>query len=201
MTAINSLGFSQPALSISLSNAWDEELAEASQLESRPKYLPSTAQCEEWLRAGLALLEQTVPYALSLRAATSGESAALNARYRGRENATNVLSFPVINHAEEDQQWLPPSLVGLSGPDTDHDANPEQQLEMLGDLVFCPSVIAAEALTQEKSLEQHWAHLVLHGLFHLLGYDHLNENEAREMEALEIDALQSLGINNPYLID
>jgi probable rRNA maturation factor len=72
---------------------------------------------------------------------------------------------------------------------------------LLGDLVFCPEIVAAEAAQQGKNIADHWTHLLLHGLFHLLGYDHLTEEDASEMEALEIRALESLGITNPYLLD
>jgi probable rRNA maturation factor len=103
-----------------------------------------------------------------------GESRRLNARYRGRDKPTNVLSFPA------------PELPAGS-----------DQLP-LGDLVICPDVLRAEAREQHKSLRAHWAHLVVHGSLHLIGYDHLHPAEASRMERREISVLRRLGFPNPY---
>lgn len=102
----------------------------------------------------------------------------LNAQFRDKSQATNVLSFesdmPVL-HDEQDRALL-----------------------VLGDLVFCPAVVAAEARDQEKSEAEHWAHMVIHGALHLCGYDHIESDEAATMESLEIQILSSFGVSNPY---
>jgi len=107
-----------------------------------------------------------------------------------------VLSFPVVDEAE---QWLP--AVASTESLGEENALGLARLMLLGDLVLCPSIIENEASEQKKSLENHWAHLLIHGLLHLLGNDHIDEGDAEEMESLEIEALRSLGIPNPYLLD
>jgi probable rRNA maturation factor len=105
------------------------------------------------------------------------ESRRLNAQYRGRDKPTNVLSFPVPE--------LPAALSqGESQP--------------LGDLVICPQVLRTEAREQHKSLRAHWAHLVVHGSLHLIGYDHERDSDANRMERREIAVLRRLGFANPY---
>jgi probable rRNA maturation factor len=110
---------------------------------------------------------------LSIRVVDSDEGQALNRDYRGRDYATNVLSFP----AE-----LPPGVP----------------LPILGDLVLCAPVIAREASEQGKALKHHYAHMVVHGVLHLLGYDHTQDAEAEAMEAIERAILASLGMPDPY---
>jgi probable rRNA maturation factor len=100
-------------------------------------------------------------------------SRALNARYRHRDRPTNVLSFPSTAAVRE-----------ASG--------------LLGDLVICPAVLRAEARAQRKRLAAHWAHLVVHGTLHLLGFDHERPDEARRMERREVRVLRELGFANPY---
>lgn len=102
------------------------------------------------------------------------ESRRLNARFRGRNDATNVLSFAAAE-----------ALHPGSGS--------------LGELVICPRVLRVEARAQDKTLEAHWAHLVVHGTLHLLGYDHARASDARRMERREIEVLKRLGFANPYL--
>lgn len=102
-------------------------------------------------------------------------SRALNARYRGRDKSTNVLSFPA-----------PQPAAHASG--------------LLGDLVICPAVLRAEAREQRKDVRAHWAHMVVHGLLHLLGYDHEHDSDAQRMERREVRVLRKLGIPNPYVI-
>ena len=111
---------------------------------------------------------------LSLRLVDEAECADLNQRYRGKAGPTNVLSFP----------FEPPP--GIKGP------------RYLGDLVICVPVVVREVAEQGKAPEAHWAHLVVHGVLHLLGYDHLDEAEAQEMEALETRLLANLGFPPPY---
>lgn len=109
----------------------------------------------------------------------SAQSQQLNAQYRDKDKPTNVLSFPA-DIPEEIRSML--------------DARP------LGDLVICLPVVCQEAQQQQKSVQQHFYHLVVHGVLHLLGYDHeLGEVEATEMEGLEVEILAKLGIKNPYL--
>ncbi len=110
---------------------------------------------------------------LGVRVVSAAESRRLNARYRGRDKPTNVLSFPAA--------VLP--------------AGPERPL---GDLVICPDVLRAEALAQGKTLRAHWAHLVIHGALHLVGYDHEQPAAAHRMERREIAVLRQLGFPNPY---
>ena len=101
------------------------------------------------------------------------ESQQLNKQYRHKDKPTNVLSFPFE---------VPEGI----------------ELNLLGDLVVCAPVIQQEATEQGKVLFDHWAHMIIHGCLHLLGYDHINDTDADEMEALEIKILAQLSINNPY---
>jgi probable rRNA maturation factor len=110
---------------------------------------------------------------LAVRIVDEAEITALNRQYRGKDSATNVLSFPYET---------------MSGVET----------EQLGDIVICAPVVAAEAVTQGKSLEAHWAHMVIHGVLHLLGYDHHRDVDAQDMESLETRLLASLGFPDPY---
>ena len=132
--------------------------------------VPSEQQFGQWITAALQKayprLEQTI------RIVGETESRELNNRYRGKDNATNVLAFPGDNEL------------------LDYDC--------LGDLVICAPVVVAEAAAQGKPVEAHWAHLVVHGMLHLQGFDHQSDDDTRQMEALEIKILHSLGVANPY---
>jgi len=132
--------------------------------------LPDDEQFSLWVETAL---RQQVTAELTLRLVDRNESRELNSRYRGKDNPTNVLSFP----AE-----LPPGL----------------DIPLLGDIVICAPLVGEESEAQHKSLQAHWAHLVIHGVLHLLGHDHQDEGEAAEMEAMEVDLLASLGYGNPY---
>lgn len=110
---------------------------------------------------------------VSLKIVSMDESQALNRDYRGKDKPTNVLSFPA--------DW-PEELA----------------LPILGDLAICAEVVAQEAAAQHKPLGHHWAHLVIHGVLHLLGYDHIAEEDAQRMEAREVALLAELGIPDPY---
>ena len=110
---------------------------------------------------------------LSIRVVDEAESRSLNSRYRDRQCATNVLAFPAT---------LPDELG----------------LPLLGDLAICRDVIEREAREQGKETEAHWAHMVVHGTLHLLGYDHQTQNQAHAMESLEVQVLQGLGYADPY---
>jgi len=114
----------------------------------------------------------------------NAQSQQLNAQYRDKDYATNVLSFPATG-PEELSGALKVSACG--GPSV-----------MLGDLIIADSVVADEATAQHKSMAAHLSHLVVHGVLHLLGYDHMDDSEAVEMEALERETLKSLGFGDPY---
>lgn len=134
--------------------------------------VPTEQQFHLW--ASTALAEIAEDCELSIRLVSEAESAELNSTYRGKDTPTNVLSFPF-----ESPVPLTPRL--------------------LGDLVLCVAVVEREAAEQNKMVEAHWAHLLVHGCLHLLGYDHLEDDEAEQMEALEVQILQQLGIENPYI--
>lgn len=112
-----------------------------------------------------------------IRIVDEAESRELNNQYREIDKPTNVLSFPME---------LPEELAAA------------MEESMLGDLVICAPVVAREAAEQNKQLQHHWAHMVIHGMLHLQGYDHIADDEAEAMESLEITLLQQLGIDNPY---
>ncbi len=136
---------------------------------------PSDADLLRCCQAALA--QRSEPSELTIRLVDEPEGRELNRDYRGKDYATNVLSFP----AE-----IPEGLLDIP---------------LLGDLVICVPVVAREAAEQGKALEAHWAHLVIHGCLHLLGYDHLEDEEAEEMEDLERQLLASLGYPDPYADD
>ena len=133
--------------------------------------LPTETQIQQWANA--AIRPQTLEPEITIRIVDEAESHDLNLTYRGKDKPTNVLSFP------------------FECPD-------EVELPLLGDLVICRQVVEREATEQGKPLEAHWAHMVVHGCLHLLGYDHIEDDEAEEMEALETRLLAQLGIANPY---
>ena len=132
--------------------------------------LPTADDVETWVRAALQGREDAE---LTVRIVGRPESRELNRSYRGKDTETNVLSFP----AE-----FPEGI----------------DLPLLGDIVICAPLVADEASAQGKPLLNHWAHLTVHGVLHLLGYDHQEDDEAEEMEMLETGLLGSLGIPDPY---
>ena len=137
-------------------------------------WAPRRSELTRW--ASAALGKRAAGAELGVRVVGSAESARLNARYRGRDRPTNVLSFP--------QPPLP--------------ARARAAVRALGDLVICPTVLRGEARAQAKTLRAHWAHLVVHGTLHLIGYDHERAADARRMERREIAVLRRLGFTNPY---
>jgi probable rRNA maturation factor len=139
---------------------------------------PDRRRIVKWIDAVLEGSGET--YACVIRIVNEQESAALNAQYRHKQGPTNVLSFPF--------EW--PEAV---------DAAESEEGILLGDLVICASVVEREAAEQHKTLSDHWAHMIVHGLLHLLGYDHIEEDEAEEMETKEIAILKQLHIQNPYI--
>ena len=132
---------------------------------------PDEALFQAWVDVALSQLDESCE--LSIRLVDEEESAELNSTYRGKPNATNVLSFPF-------ESPVP------------------MELRLLGDLVICTAVVEKEAQQQGKEMNDHWAHLVVHGCLHLLGYDHIDDYEAEIMEALEIARLSQLKIDDPY---
>jgi probable rRNA maturation factor len=140
--------------------------------------LPSQTSFEQWVAATLnGRREQAV---LTIRVVDPGEGAALNLQYRGLDRPTNVLSFPFE---------LPAGLM----PDAD-----DPIAHLLGDLIICADVVRREALEQGKDARSHWAHMVVHGVLHLIDYDHITEEDAEEMETLETNILGELGFPPPY---
>lgn len=136
--------------------------------------LPAEADFLRWLQGVLPLFRDCSE--VTVRLVDEAESHELNLTYRGKDRPTNVLSFPF-------------------------EAPPEVELPLLGDLVICRQVVEREAQQQEKALEAHWAHMVAHGSLHLLGYDHILDEEALEMESLETEIMQKLGYPDPYLAE
>jgi probable rRNA maturation factor len=132
--------------------------------------VPDDQLIESWVAAALADQGDAL---VNLRVVGEAEGWALNRQWRGRDCATNVLSFPA-------------------------DAPEVDGKRILGDVVLCAPVVAREAVEQGKALQAHWAHLVLHGVLHLLGFDHIDGEHAEVMEAREIELLAGLGISNPY---
>ncbi len=135
--------------------------------------VPTAACFDGWVRAIDTAV--TVRGAMTIRLVDEFEGLELNRRFRGGEGATNVLSFPFE------------PMPGL----------PENQA-VLGDLVICAPVVAREADEQGKSVRAHYAHMAIHGTLHLLGYDHLTEDDAVRMERIECEILEGLGFSNPY---
>ncbi len=136
---------------------------------------PSPAQFSQW--ANLAVSDDTSNAQLTVRIVDVEEIRALNTRYRDQNKATNVLSFcykdePLISHMDINN--------------------------ILGDLVICADIVWQEAMQKQCPVENHWAHLTIHGILHLLGYDHKTEQQAADMESLEIRLLETLNIRNPY---
>lgn len=136
---------------------------------------PSLAQLQQW--CALALRQRTADSELTIRLVDETEGRELNNTWRHKDYPTNVLSFPAD---------VPEGLLDIP---------------LLGDLVICVPVVEREAAEQGKSLEAHWAHLVIHGCLHLLGYDHIDDAEAEEMEGLEQNLLAELGHPDPYADD
>jgi probable rRNA maturation factor len=133
--------------------------------------IPAAEVIQQW--ADKALQERSGSAELTVRVVDEAEITALNRQFRGKDGATNVLSFP---------------YEGMPGVTSD----------LLGDVVVCAPVVANESVAQSKPLQAHWAHIVVHGVLHLLGHDHSQDDEAHRMEACETDLLASLGYPDPY---
>jgi len=133
--------------------------------------LPTFEQFEQWANKALASLKPDAE--LTIRISDASESQQLNHEYRGKNKPTNVLSFPF-------------------------EAPPGIELPLIGDLIICPEVVLQESIEQEKGFHDHLAHMVIHGCLHLMGYDHIDSEEALEMESLEKQLLADLNIDDPY---
>ena len=129
-----------------------------------------------WAKTSLETLTKSAE--LTIRLVDSEEITELNQRYRQQSKSTNVLAFPADL----------PKMIKLSRP-------------FLGDVVICAEVLKQESLSQHLALEAHWAHIVIHGILHLLGYDHISDQDAQIMQGFEIKLLQQLGFANPYAED
>jgi len=132
--------------------------------------LPSEESFQYWAQASYSGDDEVVA---SLQIVDSDEMQNLNKNYRGKDEPTNVLSFPMEL----------PEEVGIN---------------ILGDLALCDEVIETEAKQQAKTSEAHWAHMIVHGMLHLQAYDHVEDDEAEVMEAKEIEIMKILGFENPY---
>ena len=133
---------------------------------------PDEDDIRRWIQAALAT-QRTADSEVSVRLVDEDEMAELNHTWRGKSGPTNVLSFP-------------------------SDLPPELELPLLGDIVVCTQVVAREASEQHKTLEAHWAHMLVHGTLHAQGYDHEEDDEAACMEARETEILAGLGVPDPY---
>lgn len=160
---------SETAISVELQNPYEFD------------NLPALSAIQTWCLSALQADEVPNQSSVLLRVVDEAESAELNQSYRQKNGATNVLSF--VND-------IPACMHGI----------PELEAELThwGDLVICAPVVAQEAAQQHKTATAHWAHMVVHGMLHLQGYDHLEDTEAERMEAIETRVLKNLGFANPY---
>ena len=136
--------------------------------------LPTEQDIQFWLDKTIPQFQKSAE--LTIRIVDTEESHQLNHEYRGKDKPTNVLSFPF-------------------------EAPPGIELDLLGDLIICRQVVEKEAEEQSKPLLAHWAHMVVHGSLHLLGYDHIEDDEAEEMESLETEIMQTMGFEDPYILE
>lgn len=136
---------------------------------SQSSGLPEDEDVHRWISTALQSYREQAE--ISVRIVDEAEGAELNQRYRGKPGATNVLSFP--------------AQLPIEHP-------------LLGDLVICAPVVARESLEQDKPVAGHWAHMLVHGSLHLLGFDHIDERDAVIMEDLEVTILKQLGFADPY---
>lgn len=141
------------------------------QIVSQSDNLPSKEQFQFWIDT--VLTDNSEDSEIVIRVIDETEMIQLNEQYRNKKGATNILSFPF---------HLPDEI----------------ESNLLGDLLICAPIVEKEALSQHKKSEHHWAHITIHGLLHLLGYDHVDNADAKKMEALEIKILKKIKITNPY---
>ena len=136
--------------------------------------IPDTDELQFWADKALMRDDEVVA---SLQIVGGNEMRELNHTWRGKDKSTNVLSFPME---------IPPDMPDVA------------EMNILGDIVLCADVINAEAEQQQITKQAHWAHMIVHGMLHLQGYDHIEDEQAKEMESLEIRILNQLGFANPY---
>ncbi|MDE1332419.1 rRNA maturation RNase YbeY [Vibrio aestuarianus] len=136
--------------------------------------LPTLNDFSQWLNKTVTPFQTQAE--VTIRVVDIQESQQLNREYRGKDKPTNVLSFPF-------------------------EAPPGMEIDLLGDLVICRQVVEQEAQEQNKPLMAHWAHMVVHGSLHLLGYDHIEDDEAEEMESLETEIMLDMGFEDPYIAE
>lgn len=155
------------------------KLAVTVQLASSRRGIPHALTLGRWAGAAFTLgtaRRRPIGSVLTIRIVGAAESRRLNRTWRGKDKATNVLSFPA------GRRTFPAA----------------QEPAELGDLAICAPVVMREARRQGKSAKAHWAHMVVHGVLHLLGYDHENDHDAAQMETREVKILEQLGYANPY---
>jgi len=152
------------------------------QLVSDCPDIPTQQDIQLWLDTLLSY-QQLDNKEITVRIVDDAEIHQLNQQYRDKDKATNVLSFP----------FEMPELVLPDGVHLD-----ESMSNFLGDIVICAQVVKQESKQQNKMIGHHWAHMLIHGTLHLLGYDHIKERDAQEMEGIEIAILQKLAIDDPY---
>lgn len=141
------------------------------QIASQSKQLPVQEQFQYWIDA--VLKDESQDSEIVIRIVDEAEMTQFNEQYRNKKGSTNILSFPFE---------APEGIASY----------------LLGDLLVCAPVVEKEAQQQNKELAHHWAHLIVHGALHLLGYDHIDDQDAEEMEVLEIKILKKIKIKNPY---
>ncbi len=146
------------------------------ELASGAAAAPAADEIVRWVRRAVVATGRDADFEVSVRIVNEDEMQALNREFRGKDNSTNVLSFPAVD------------IMGL----------PADTQVPLGDIVVCAAIVIREAATQGKLLADHWAHMLVHGTLHLLGYDHVLEADAMAMESLEIQVLNQHGVENPY---
>lgn len=153
------------------------DLQIAADIDEKDLNVPGKTTIERWVLAALLTANAKGDNQLTVRIVDEAEIKTLNETYRHKPGVTNVLSFPF-----DAPPGVPPALIG----------------KLLGDIVICAPVVQREAQQQQKLPHHHWAHMLVHGTLHLLGYDHLSEQQAEEMEAMEVEVLSEFGIPNPY---
>lgn len=147
------------------------ELSVSESVEVEDPEIPDIDSLQSWAQSACLDDDDVVA---SLQIVSRNEMQELNNTYRGKDWPTNVLSFPM---------QLPE----------------EVELNLLGDIALCADIIISEAAVLGISMQAHWAHMVVHGMLHLQGYDHIEETEAEAMESMEINVLKKLGFDNPYV--
>ena len=169
------------------------------QFATRRSGVPHASSLSNWANVAFRSTQKPrrVPWPLTIRIVGAAESRVLNRTWRGKDKPTNVLSFPFEG-----------SGLGARGPGQKRRGSasslarapsPEPFLDELGDLAICAPVVAREAREQGKDPQAHWAHMVVHGVLHLLGYDHENDRDADVMESREVKILAQFGYANPYV--